>query len=56
MADSKSVSDIQELIDAVSSATWDTRNRLMEDRFRKAIEADPQAVPRFNPPGEKSST
>lgn len=44
--------DVQEVIDAVTGATWGTRNRIMEDVFHKRLDQDASSVPTFAPPGE----
>lgn len=44
--------DVQEVIDAVTGATWGTRNRIMEDMFHKRLDQDASSVPTFAPPGE----
>lgn len=42
---------IQEVIDAVSGATWNTRNRIMEDLFKEELAASDGDMPTFAPPG-----
>ena len=42
---------IQEVIDAVSGATWNTRNRIMEDLFEERLAASDGDMPTFAPPG-----
>lgn len=44
--------DVQEVVDAVTGATWGTRNRIMEDVFHKRLDQDASSVPTFAPPGE----
>lgn len=44
--------DVQEVIDAVTGATWGTRNHIMEDMFHKRLDQDASSVPTFAPPGE----
>lgn len=44
--------DVQEVVDAVTGATWGTRNRIMEDMFHKRLDQDASSVPTFAPPGE----
>ena len=44
--------DVQEVVDAVTGATWGTRNRIMEDMFHKRLDQDASSVPAFAPPGE----
>lgn len=44
--------DVQEVIDAVTGATWGTRNRIMEDVSHKRLDQDASSVPTFAPPGE----
>ena len=41
---------IQEVIDAVSGATWNTRNRIMEDLFKEELAASDGDMPTFAPP------
>lgn len=43
--------DIQRVLDAVTGATWNTRNRIMEDLFEERRAANPDAVPIYRPPG-----
>lgn len=43
---------VQDLIDAVAGATWNTRNRIMEERFLAALDKGEAKVPAFKPPGE----
>lgn len=43
---------IQEVVDAVTGATWSTRNRIMEDLFREDLAAGGAGLPAFRPPGE----
>ena len=40
-----------EVIDAVSGATWNTRNRIMEDLFKEELAASDGDMPTFAPPG-----
>lgn len=42
---------IQEVVDAVTGATWSTRNRIMEDLFREDLNAGASNLPTFAPPG-----
>ena len=42
---------IEEVIDAVSGATWNTRNRIMEDLFKEELAASDGGMPTFAPPG-----
>lgn len=42
---------IQEVVDAVTGATWSTRNRIMEDLFREDLNAGVSNLPTFAPPG-----
>lgn len=42
---------IEEVIDAVSGATWNTRNRIMEDLFKEELAASDGDMPTFAPPG-----
>ncbi len=44
--------EVQEVIDAVTGATWGTRNQIMEDMFHKRLDRDALSVPDFAPPGE----
>ena len=45
--------EVQDLIDAVAGATWNTRNRIMEERFLADLDrAGGAKVPAFKPPGE----
>ena len=41
--------EVQEVIDAVTGATWGTRNRIMEDMFHKRLDQDASSVPLFAP-------
>lgn len=42
---------IQEVVDAVTGATWSTRNRIMEDLFREDLNVGASNLPTFAPPG-----
>lgn len=44
--------EVQEVIDAVTGATWGTRNQIMEDMFHRKLDRDASSVPTFAPPGE----
>lgn len=44
--------EVQDLIDAVAGATWNTRNRIMEERFLAALDQGKSKVPAYKPPGE----
>ena len=48
---SPSPDEIDEVIDAVTGATWGERNRIMETRFAARLNDNPAAVPAFSPPG-----
>ena len=43
--------EIDEVIDAVTGATWGERNRIMENRFAERLSENPDTVPAFSPPG-----
>lgn len=43
---------VQETVDAVSGATWGTRNMIMEDLFRQDMDDHGEAMPTYRPPGE----
>ena len=43
--------EIDEVIDAVTGATWGERNRIMENRFAERLSENTDAVPAFSPPG-----
>ncbi|MEG0375263.1 MAG: hypothetical protein RR547_04265 [Raoultibacter sp.] len=47
--------EIAELVDAVAGATWNTRNQIMEQRFKDTLERGDAHVPTFKPPGESLS-
>lgn len=47
--------EIADLVDAVAGATWNTRNRIMEERFKDKLEQGNAHVPSFKPPGESIS-
>lgn len=42
---------IQETVDAVSGATWGTRNMIMEDLFLQDMEEHGDTMPSYRPPG-----
>lgn len=42
---------IQETVDAVSGATWGTRNRIMEGLFQQDLADHGDAMPAYRPPG-----
>ena len=45
--------EVRDLIDAIAGATWNTRNRIMEERFHASLDSGgAQKVPAFKPPGE----
>lgn len=42
---------IQKVVDAVTGATWGTRNRIMENLFQEDLQAGVAGLPSFSPPG-----
>ena len=42
---------VQDVVDAVTGATWNTRNRIMEDLFHDELQAGLSTLPSFKPPG-----
>lgn len=42
---------VQDVVDAVTGATWNTRNRIMEDLFQADLAAGSADLPAFSPPG-----
>lgn len=42
---------VQEVVDAVTGATWSTRNRIMEDLFQADLASGVADLPAFSPPG-----
>lgn len=42
---------VQEVIDAVTGATWQTRNRIMADMFQEDLKAGETGMPPYCPPG-----
>lgn len=42
---------VQDVVDAVTGATWSTRNRIMEDLFKEDLAAGAEGLPAFSPPG-----
>lgn len=42
---------VQETVDAVSGATWGTRNTIMEGLFRQDMADHGEAMPSYRPPG-----
>lgn len=42
---------VQETVDAVTGATWTTRNMIMEDLFYQDLEAHADQMPSYRPPG-----
>lgn len=51
VASNRTDDDIQSVVDAVSGATWNTRNQIMEGLFFEDLETDPSSVPSCRPPG-----
>lgn len=43
---------VQETIDAVTGATWGTRNTIMEGLFQKDLAEHGDQMPSYRPPGE----
>lgn len=43
--------EVQDLVDAVSGATWQTRNQILEQRFLHQLDSEEADVPSFRPPG-----
>lgn len=46
-----SAEDVAATVDAVTGATWKTRNALMADLFRSDLAARPDQMPAFRPAG-----
>lgn len=44
--------EVADLIDAISGATWATRNRIMEERFLTRLGKSEDGCPAFKPPGQ----
>lgn len=42
---------LDDVIDAVTGATWQTRNRIMEDMFHEDLKAGVAGMPEYCPPG-----
>ena len=42
---------VQDVVDAVTGATWSTRNRIMEGLFKEDLAAGAAGLPVFSPPG-----
>lgn len=42
---------VQDVVDAVTGATWGTRNRIMEGLFKEDLRAGAQGLPVFSSPG-----
>lgn len=42
---------VQETVDAVTGATWTTRNMIMEDLFHQDLEEHAAEMPTYRPPG-----
>ncbi|MEG0418882.1 MAG: hypothetical protein RSB04_07365 [Gordonibacter sp.] len=42
---------MQDVVDAVTGATWGTRNRIMEGLFKEDLRAGAQGLPVFSSPG-----
>lgn len=49
--DFTSKQSIQKVVDAVTGATWGTRNRIMENLFQEDLQAGVAGLPPFSPPG-----
>ncbi len=47
-----SAEEVAEVVDAISGATWNTRNTIMEDLFHDDLAAHGDAMPAYRPPGE----
>ena len=47
-----SADEVQKTIDAVSGATWGTRNRIMAGLFQRDLRMRADDMPAFAPPGE----
>ena len=47
-----SADEVQETVDAVSGATWGTRNRIMAGLFQRDLRMRADDMPAFAPPGE----
>ncbi len=43
--------EIAELVDAVTGATWNTRNAIMAERFRTQLASGAEGLPAFRPAG-----
>lgn len=46
-----SAEEIEHVVDAVTGATWNTRNRIMSDLFQEQLEESPDMLPAYRPPG-----
>ena len=44
--------EVQKTVDAVSGATWGTRNRIMAGLFQRDLHTRADDMPAFAPPGE----
>ena len=47
-----STEEVQKTVDAVSGATWGTRNRIMAGLFQRDLRTRGDDMPAFAPPGE----
>ena len=52
----RSGKDVQRVVDAVTGATWNARNRIMESLFREDLAANAAGLPIFAPPGQDTET
>ena len=48
----RSGKDVQRVVDAVTGATWNARNRIMENLFQEDLAANAAVLPAFAPPGQ----
>ncbi|WP_251212293.1 hypothetical protein [Adlercreutzia murintestinalis] len=42
---------VEHVVDAVTGATWNTRNRIMADLFQEQLSETPDLLPAYRPPG-----
>ena len=47
-----SADEVAEVVDAITGATWNTRNTIMEDLFHKDLESHAEMLPSYKAPGE----
>ena len=44
--------EVAEVVDAITGATWKTRNSIMEDLFLSSLDDHSDKIPAYKPPGQ----